>query len=173
MKKILLIIAVVVCVAVAGTALALTTFNSASNVTGTLTADSYLGLSLESCSTTGLELVAGEYTTYTIDYDVTKSTSAPTAKLTITLAATDAHNLTGVTLALFSDSNCTTPLKINTTTHAIDAEGTQVSITGAGSAYIQGLATDGLIYARFYLSEESEADSIGGTMTLSLVEQAA
>ena len=170
MKKILLILAVVVCVAVAGTALAVTTYNSAQQKTGTLTADTYLKLSLEDCSETGLTLVKGEYVTYTIDYDVTKSTNAPNARLNITLAATTGLNLTGMTVDLFTDSQCTTPLKIDATSHAIDAEGTAVTQSGAGTIYISGLSTSGLIYARFHLSEEANVSSIGGTMTLNLVE---
>ena len=171
MKKIILIIALVLCVAVAGTALALTTFNNASDVTGTLTADTYLSLSLDSCSTTALQLEVGTYSTpYTIDYDVTKSTNAPTATLTLTLAAANEKTLNGVTVTLWTDSNCTVPLKLNTTTHVIDAEGTAASLTGAGSISVAGLTTDGLIYAKFYLDSNATASAIGGTMTLNLVE---
>ena len=169
MKKILLILAVVVCVAVAGSALAVA-YNSASNSTGTLTADSYLSLSLNSCSTAALHLKAGDYVTYTIDYDVAKSDSAPSANLTIALAATAEHNLTGVEVALFTDSNCTVPLKL-TNAGAIDAEnGTAATISGANSLTITGLVADGLIYARFFLPDNATVATIGGTMTLSLDE---
>ena len=172
MKKILLIVAVVVCVAVAGTALALTQFNSATPVSGTLTADTYLALNWGECTTGDLVLEEGVYTTYTIAYTVTKSTNAPAGTLTLTLADAANKDLDDVTVALFSDSTCQTPLKLNASTHVIDAEGTAATLTGAGSIVINGLTADGTIYARFGLANDTTASDVGGSMTLSLAEQA-
>ena len=173
MKKILLIVAVVVCVAVAGTALALTQFNSATPVSGTLSADTYLALNWGECTTGDLVLEAGGYENYTIAYTVTKSTNAPAGTLTLTLADTSPKTLEGVSVALFTNSTCTAPLKLNSTTHVIDAEGTAATLTGAGSIVINGLTADGTIYARVSLVSNATVEEIGGTMTLSLAEQAA
>ena len=174
MKKILLILAIVVCVAVAGSALAVA-YNSASNLEGTLTADSYLALSLDSCSTAALHLKAGDYVTYDLNYAITKSEHAPAAELSIALAADTANekNLTGVQVALFKDSACTTPLKLNATSKVIDDEGTAATLNGAGTIEIKGLEEGDHIYARFFLPEDATVASIGGTMTLNLLEQAA
>ncbi len=178
MKKILLIVAIVVCVAVAGTALALTTYNDATPLGGTLTADTYLSLSLDDCSTTALALEVGEYSdAYTIDYDIAKSASVtPSATLTIALADAGAgHDLDDVTIALFTNSNFSTPLKLgtNATTGAIDQEnGTAATLTGAGTITITGLNASGVIYARFYVDGNADADDVGGTMTLNLVSAA-
>lgn len=174
MKKVLLIVAIVVCVAVAGTALAVTSFQSATPKTGTLTADSYLKLSLDDCSTTGLQLEPGVPTVYTIDYDITKSASVtPNATLTIALAADQEKNLTGLSVALFTDENCTVALKLNSSTNVIDAEGTAATLSGAGTLTVAGLSADGVIYARFLLAEDVTVANIGGTMTLNLVSAAA
>lgn len=172
MKKILLIVAVVVCVAVAGTALALTQFNSATPVSGTLTADTYLALDWGECTTGDLVLEEGVYTTYTIAYTVTKSTNAPAGTLTLSISNSAPKSVEYVNVALFTDSNCTTPLKLNATTRAIDAEGTAVTQNGQGTITINGLTADGIIYARFGLSSGATVSEVGGSMTLVLAEQA-
>ena len=155
MKKILLIVAVVLCVAVAGTALAVT-YNSATNATGTLTADTYLALSLDSCSTTALHLTAGEATVYNIVCGVSKSTNAPTADLRITLAdASVSNTLEAVTFNLYTDSGCTAPA-----TYTVNN----------GVYTITGITTDTTYYARFYVANNADTATIGGTMTLSLIE---
>ena len=161
MKKILLIVAVAVCVAVAGTALALTTFNSAQDVTGTLTADTYLSLDWGNSVSTvaNLELEAGVPQVYTIDYTVAKSTSAPAGALTITLSPANSKTFEGVTVRLFSDSSCTTLL---TGVNQLAGAATETTLT------ISNLTQNGTIYAQFSLSDEATAANILGSMTLSL-----
>lgn len=162
MKKILLILAIVVCVAVAGSALAVA-YNSASPITGTVAADSAFILSLDQCVQTPVTLEPGTPEVYTIQCDVSKSASVlatQTATLTITLSDAGgddpAQDLDDVTVALFSDINCTQAI----------AGKTQ---TGAGTISVTGINATTTIYARISCPNNlSEADinAVGGNMTI-------
>lgn len=161
MKKILLIVAVVLCVAIAGTALAVS-YNSADPITGSLAADQYLKLGLDSCSTTDITVNPGTPQVYTIQCDVTKSaTVSDTGTLTITLADAGAgQDLDDVTIALFTDSACTSAVagKVQ---------------TGAGSISVTGIDTTTTYYAKISVPStlsEDDCEDCGGTMTLSFVK---
>jgi hypothetical protein len=162
MKKILLIVAVVLCVAVAGAAIAVT-YNDATTINGTLTADSYLELSLDNCSTTAINLVEGEPTKYTIQCDLTKSENGlgdGTCTLTITLANGVSTDLDDVTIAIYTDPNCT-----------IAVEG--ATRKGEGAVTVTGITTSKTYYAKLTLDnglDESETANVGGTMTLSFAK---
>ena len=172
MKKILLIVAVVLCVAVAGTALA-ATYRSAENVSGTLTADKYIALSLDECSTANLTLLAGDQVTYELEYSVDKSATAPTATLTIAFADTsESVNLDEVEISLFKNEACSIPVKLNGTALDDDA-GTAVTQTGAGTITITDLEAGDTYYVLFYIADAAATlENIGGTMTLNLVKAA-
>lgn len=160
MKKILLIVAVVLCVAIAGTALAVS-YNSATPITGSLAADQYLKLGLDSCSETAITVNPGTPVVYTIQCDVTKSTSVTdTGTLTITLANVGEQDLDDVTVALFTDAACTSAV----------AGKTQ---TGAGSISVTGIDTTTTYYAKISVPSaltEADCTACGGTMTLSFVK---
>lgn len=164
MKKILLIVAVVLCVAIAGTAFAITR-NNATPATGTLEADSYLALTLGRCSTTALEIADGAPAYYTIYCDKTASASeASTAcTLTITLANTsESVTLAPVTVTLYSDSSRQTPV----------ASGSR---KGAGSITITGITASTTYYATVSLdagltSEQTAA--VGGSMSMTFAKAA-
>ena len=160
MKKILLIIAVVLCVAVAGTALAVS-YNSSDPVTGSLAADSYLKLSLDSCSTEAVVINPGTPQKYTIQCDVTKSTSVTdTCTLTITLADVGEQDLDDVTVTVYSDSACTIPVA-------------GASRTGAGSISVTGITATATYYALISVPSSLGADDCedcGGTMTLAFAK---
>lgn len=161
MKKMLLIVAVVLCVAIAGTALAVS-YNSASNVTGTLTADTYLLLGLESCSEAAITVNPGTPQVYTIQCDVTKvGTFADTATLTITLTdAGSGQDLDDVTVALFTDAECTSAVAGKTS-------------TGAGTISVTGITATTTYYAKISVPSslgEDECDAVGGTMTLAFAK---
>lgn len=172
MKKILLIVAVVLCLAIAGTALA-ATYRSAENVSGTLTADKYIALSLEECSTANLTLLAGDQVTYELEYAVERSATAPTATLTIELEDTsESVTLDEVQVALFKNAECSVPVKLNGTALDDDA-GTAVVQDGEGTITITGLQAGDTYYVRFYIADaEATLENIGGTMTLNLVKAA-
>ena len=157
MKKILLIIAAVVCVVIAGTALAVN-YNSASPVTGTLTADTYFALSLDNCSTSSVTLSEGVPTVYTIQCDVTNVGTSETADLIITLTDGAEQDLDDVTVALFTDANCTQAV----------AGKTQ---TGAGTITVSGISATTTYYARITIAnglDSADFAACGGTMALNL-----
>ena len=162
MKKTLLIIAIVLCVAVAGTALALTV-NNASNVTGTLTADSYLALSLDgSSSAASISVADGDPGYYTIVCNVTKSASVTdNGTLTITLANTsESVTLGAVTVTLYEDELHNTPV-------------TSGSRKGAGTITVSNISTTTTYYAVVTLDSglnENQTNAVGGTMTLSFAK---
>ena len=162
MKKTLLIIAVVLCIAVAGAAIAVT-WNDPDPVTGTLTADSYLELSLDQCSTTAISLTEGSYSYYTIQCDVTKSISAGTNNCTLTVTLEDTSEsvtLDSVTVSVYSDSNYQTLVANGTT-------------TGEGSITVTGITETSTYYVKLSLADgltEAQTEAVGGTMTLSFVK---
>lgn len=164
MKKTLLIIAIVLCIAVAGAAIAVT-WNDASNVTGTLTADSYLELSLDNCSTTAISLTEGSYSYYTIQCDVSKSANAGDndCTLTVTLADTsESVTLDAVTISVYSDSNYQT----------LVSNGTR---KGAGAITVTGIQATSTYYVKLSLDtglNEAQTAAVGGTMTLSFAKAA-
>lgn len=176
MKKILLIVAVVLCIAVAGTALAVT-YRSANNETGALTADKYIYLDMGGTAGASLTLLAGDQVTYHVACDIDRSATAPTATLTVTFTDTsESVNLDDVQISFFKDEGCTTPLKL-TGTAIDDADGTAVSFTGLteGSKIvtISGLEDDADFYIRFYIDNPSVTlDEIGGNMALALAKAA-
>ena len=172
MKKTLMIIAIVLCVAVAGAALAVTK-NNATTVTGTLQADSYFGLDFGNNTVSAdISLAYGAPQNFVIECDVTKSRSVDsTATLTITLADGVNTNLDEVNVKVYSDS----------ARQNLVANG---SLTGAGTITITGITipnenndrivSDTVIYyATASLVTDVDADDIdevGGTMTLHLVK---
>ena len=157
MKKILLIIAVVLCVAVAGTALAVT-FNSASNVTGTLTADSYVNLSLEGSTTADVTIDPGTASSFTIVCTIDRSTSAASEKGNLVITLTDSEDvgisLDAVTVALYNDAAFTDP---------VDG----ASRTGAGTITVSNIdSASKTFYARIIAPAGTDVATVGGTMSL-------
>lgn len=162
MKKILLILAVVVCVAVAGSALAVA-YNNATSKVGHISADTYIALDwgANNSSTTSLELEEGVPSYYTIDCTVVKSTNAAaTGTLTIALQDSNEANksLDNVTVTLYSDSNYQNAV----------AGKTQ---KGEGSITITGLTANATYYAKVSVDDgltNEQLQAVAGTMTLSL-----
>ena len=163
MKKILLILAIVVCVGVTGTALALTNYHSADSITGTVAADSALILSLGQCVDTDIELEPGVPEKYTIVCDVTRSAHAgnQTGTLTITLAnAGGGQDLDDVTVTLYNNIACSEE-------YAIEGKVQH----GAGTITITGISVSTTYYALITTPNlsDDDAEDVGGTMTLHFV----
>ena len=167
MRKILLILAVVVCVGVAGTALAVGTHN-ANDVTGTITTDKCFILSFDGSSTDlalTLDETKPEY--YTIVCNIDKSATATgTGTLTIALNPSSGKSLANVTVELFTDSNCTTHLQQNAANVSVSGGATSqsVSVTGISAAQTT-------YYAKITLSPLGETDpaTIEGELQLDFV----
>ena len=166
MKKILLIVAVVLCLAVAGTALAVS-YNSADPITGTMSADSFLKLSLDSCSTEAITINPGTPVVYTVQCDVVNvqdnEATPKTGTLTITLVdAGSGQDLDDVTVALYTDASCK---------EAVEGK-TQ---TGAGTITVTDISTTTTYYAKISVPStlnEDDCEDCGGTMTLAFAKAA-
>ena len=160
MKKLLIITAIVllVSVAVSGSVLAITR-NNADPVNGTLTADSYLALTLGRCSTTAIEIADGAPGYYTIYCDKTASDSEANTecKLTITLVNTsESVTLSAVTITLYEDAARQTAV----------ASGTR---KGAGDLVISGITESKVYYATITLDSglsSEQTAAVGGSMSL-------
>ena len=165
MKKILLILAVVVCVAVAGSALAVAYYN-ASDISGTVSADKFVVLTLANSSDISeIGLVAGQSTIYRIQCDVTtSSTNEANGTLTVEIEPDATKNLTGVTVALYTDSGCTQAVV-----------GKSISNAAGGSFTVTGIDSSRTYYAKVTFDGAANAEAlanISGVMTISF-EQAA
>lgn len=169
MKKILLIIAVVLCVAVAGTALATTVYYNAQNVSGSVTADTYVELSLDGSSDLDeIALVPGQPVIYKISCGVTTSaTNEANGTLTVTTtAATGDYNLTGVTVALYTDSACTTA--------ALNDSSEPISIIGAGSFAVEDIDESTNYWAKVTFAgaaNEAALAQVNGTMRIEFEQE--
>ena len=169
MKHILLILAVVVCVAVAGTALAVAYYN-ASNVSGTITTDSYMVLSFDGSSTANaLTLDAATPNYYTIVCKIDKSASA-TGTGTLTLAlnpdTTNSKTLANVSVALFTDSACTTPLQVNAENVVLSGAAASASVS------VANIPSTTTYYAKITLASglsQEQLAAIGGELQLDFV----
>ena len=169
MKKILLIIAAIVCISIAGTALAVSYYD-AEDIQGTVTADKYVVLSLDnSTAPASISLVGGQATTFKIQCDVdTSATATADGTLSIVLAAASEKTLTGVTLALYNDMACTDPV--------LDDEDAPITQTGAGTIEIEGIDDDAVYFAKVTFAGAADAAAlaaIGGTITIDFANEIA
>ncbi|MCR4726163.1 MAG: hypothetical protein K5753_02975 [Clostridia bacterium] len=160
MKRILLIIAVVILVGIAASALALE-YNSAEPKTGTLTADSMFELTLNSTASSSVRLTPGVPSVYPLVCGFDGSPSAPqsgTGNLTITLADTIVCSMDLITVTVYSDAACASPI----------AGKTQ---TGAGTISINGITSETTYYIAISV-ESGYADStgIGGTIQFAFTD---
>lgn len=154
MKKIMLIVGMILCVAVIGSVFAVAVMNAQS--AATFSADGYIYLGFDGTSSNGIVLSSGVVTPFTVVLTV-DSNVANTGTLTITFADGADKNLDDVSFGVYSDSNCMTALTTNVTT-----EDKVITITG-----ISGESTT--IYVGVMLKANADADEIndcGGTMTL-------
>lgn len=160
MKRILLIIAVVLCVGIAVSALALE-YNSATPKTGTLTADSMFELTLNSTASSSVRLTPGVPTVYPLVCGFDGSPSAPQSgvgTLTITLADTIVNSMDLITVTVYSDAGCASPL----------AGKTQ---TGAGTITISGITAQTTYYLAISVeSGYTDSTGIGGTIQFAFVD---
>ncbi len=172
MKKILLILAIVVCVAVAGSALAVAYYD-AQSVSGTITTDSYMVLSFDGSSTaTALSLDAATPSYYTIVCKMDKSAGATgTGTLTIALKPDTENNktLANVSVALFTDSAYTTPLQVNSADAVLNGAAANASIS------VANIPATTTYYAKITLASgltQEQLGAIAGELQLDFVRAA-
>lgn len=167
MKKILLIVAVVLCLAVAGTALAVK-YNDAQSKSGTVVADTCLELSLgDTADNVNFALEKGIPQIYTIICNVARSSAAAgDGELVITVTESAANSLGDVDITLCSDANgqnALTGANVSTTGTKDDAERT-FTVTGlAPGTYTYYLS----IGVPLNISDDNLA-AVSGTIDVSL-----
>ena len=154
MKRILLIVAIVLSLSVAAAAIAYT-YESADPVTGTLTTDSVIEMTLNSTASSSILLSQGEPTVYPIVCDMNASKSAPqngVGTLTITLMDTIVFSMDEVNVTVYNDENCTSPV----------AGATQ---TGAGVITIPNISSRRTLYLRVFVPDTlTDVTGVGGTI---------
>lgn len=168
MKKLILVIAMVLCIAVISGVFALAVFN-ADPIVGTITTDDYLFLEMNSEFSANLELLKGTPTVKAINIRV-RSIEKTDAYLKISTVSKENKNLSNVSFELYSSSDCANILK--------DESGSDCKLVGDGTiTYVipQNTDTSITVYLKILLDDnitESEFDMTGGKLTLSLSEKA-
>ena len=156
MKRILLVIAIALCVGVAATALAFQ-FNDATPVSGTLTTDSVFVMTLNSTASASIRLTPGVESVYPLVCSFEGSASAPKSgvgNLTITMADTIVFSMHLITVTVYSDAGCTQPI----------AGKTQ---TGAGTITISNISSQTTYYIGVFVPTGlADTTGIGGSIKL-------
>ena len=159
MKKILLIVGMILCVAVIGSVFAVAVF-SANDATATITAEPYITLGWDGTAEASFVLEPGVKQIYTVNLTVDKSTNGGTATFSVVCEddTTNSKDLENVTITVCSDALGTTAVTgANVTTNDNDTS-------------ISGLSANATYYIAIVLDAGADADDIadcGGTMTLS------
>lgn len=166
MKKLIIVIAMLLCVATIGAVFALAIFDS-TPVTGTITSDDYLFLEMNSDLSNSLELTKGMNVVKTIDIHI-RSVNKTNAYLKIYTLSKENKNLSNVKFSLYSSKDCDTLLK--------DLNGNDCTIQGNGTIiYLipDNIDTTLTLYLKIQLNSnitESEYEQTGGLLRLSLSE---
>ena len=155
MKKIFLIIALVLCVAIAALAIA-TSINNATPVVATLSTDSSIVMSLGEQTSASIVLSKESSTIYPIFCNISRSDKATgNGRLTIRLTDDGPRYINNVTVALFSDSECNYPL---------DGK----SRVGAGDITVENISASSVYYANISIPNNVfDVTKVGGKMELS------
>ena len=151
MKKVLLIIAVVLCVGVAATALGFE-FNGAKPKTGVLTADKAIMLTLDSSASSSVLLTPGVTNVYPLSCGFERSATATqsvSGELTITLSNSGNYKMDEVSVTVYSDEECLSPL-------------TGKTRTGAGAITIQNITQNTTFYIGISVPNDIEDPSTTG-----------
>lgn len=163
MKKLVLIIGIVLCIAVIGSVFALAIYD-ASPAEGTIGADTSVYLTLKNNeTTTGFTLEKGVPTVIGLTISIEQNDSSwGTATLTVVAKAQDGMDISKVTITMWANQACTTPLDTNNT---VDGTWTKTGITASQLAYIKiEIAED---------ATQQDIGKIGGQLTLTLKRVAA
>ncbi len=159
MKKTILLIGIILCIAVIGSVLAVAVYD-ANDIEGSISTDTYLYLGLNSSAGTGVILSAGVPKIVPIVLSVdTNAENWGSGTLTITPAAQSEKNIEKVTIGIYSDAAGNTALTDN------------VSID-KGVITVTGISEGTTVYVKLLLAEDATQDEVkatGGTLTCSFV----
>lgn len=155
MKKLVLIIGIILCIAVIGSVFAVAVYD-AQDATGSIGADEYVYLTLNSSGTTGCNLVKGVPTIIPIVMGIESTAESwGTAKLTVSATANEGKSIDNVEITLWEDLTCTQAIE------GLTVEG----ITESGTVYVK------LQLVGEDLSEE-DVNNAGGVLNIKLVQVA-
>lgn len=162
MKKLIVLICMVLCVAVIGSVLAIAVYD-APDVNGSIGTDTYLYLTMNSTRGTGVTLTQGVPQVLPIVLGVDTNESAwGSATLTIVAAANADKSIAKVSIGLYSDREGTTAITENVTT--ADGTITMTGITAGQTVYVKLLlAAD---------ATAAEVNATSGTLTCTFAQAA-
>lgn len=161
MKKIMLIVGMILCVAVIGSVFAVAVYD-AQQATATVTADTYIELGWDGTADTNLVLEPGITQIYTVNLTVDKSASVTD---TSTFRVVCANTSETVTLGQVSVVVCEDNLGVD----AVDGDSDNVTVSGNNTT-ITGITQNTTYYIAVTLAAnatEEQVTNCGGTMTLS------
>ncbi len=153
MKKLILIIGIVLCIAVIGSVFAIAVYDAQPS-TGTIGADTYVYLTLENpTGTTGCQLERGIPVIIPIVLGIEKNDDAwGTATLTVTPTAVgEGKNIDNVEITMWSNSTCTT---------AVEGLATDES---TGAMTLTGITAGKTVYVRLVLDAAATQDQVTNT----------
>lgn len=158
MKKTILLIGIILCIAVIGSVLAIGVYD-ATDIEGSVTTDTYLYLGLNATEGTGVTLEVGKQTIVPISLSVDSNAvdNWGSATLTITPKANNDKSIKKVTIGLYSDDKGM---------NAIENANTDAN----GVITLTGITKNRIVYVRLFLAADATQDDVngtGGTLTCS------
>lgn len=162
MKKLVLIIGIVLCIAIIGSVFAIAVYD-ARDIEGTVGTDTYLYLTLDTTASTGVQLEKGVPTIIPIVLGIDTNETGSWGSATMTVKATEQEGkkIDKVEITLWANSSCT---------QAIDGLS-----AGTNEWTLTGITTGRTIYVKLVLSDDAtEADikEAGGNLNVKLVKAA-
>lgn len=162
MKKVILLIGVILCVAVIGSVLAVAVYD-ANDIEGSISTDTYLYLSLDSSASSGVTLEKGVQKIVPIVMSIDQNDANwGTATLTITPSAVSGKSIEKVTIGIYSDETCKTVLA-------------GANVDDNGVITYAGVTTGKTVYVSLLLAEdasEEEVTNTSGNLTCSFARVA-
>lgn len=164
MKKTILLIGIILCIAVIGSVLAVAVYD-ADDITGSVSTDTYLYLTMNSTEGQSVTLQTGVPTILPIVLGVDSNDSSwGSGKLTITPAAAADKSIAKVTIGIYSDETASTAITENATTD------------GNGVITLTGITEGQTVYVKLLLAADAtqtEVTNTQGTLTCSFVRVSA
>lgn len=164
MKKTILLIGIILCIAVIGSVLAVAVYD-ANDITGSVSIDTYLYLTMNSTKGQSVTLQAGVPTILPIVLGVDSNDSSwGSGKLTITPAALTDKSIDKVTIGVYSDATGSTAITDD------------ITKDDNGVITLSNITEGKTVYVVLTLAADATQDEVGntqGTLTCSFVRVAA
>lgn len=163
MKKTILLIGIILCVAVIGSVLAIAVYD-ANDISGSVSTDTYLYLTMNSEKGKSVTLKTGVPTILPIVLGVdSNDTNWGSGKLTITPVAIADKSIAKVSIGIYSDATASTAITKNVTTN------------DSGVITLTGITAGKTVYVKLLLAADAtqtEVSNTQGTLSCSFVRVA-